>query len=130
MYRDPYDKGLLIIQFEVSFNHCKYVISAFLEGVNIFNLFLLRPGMVGFFFCVMLCFSLQVEFPEKYWLPENMFPQLEALLPKRDEVMLIDDMEEVDLSEVDYESQRSKYSREAYEEDEGSRSHGVQCQTQ
>ncbi|XP_060742456.1 dnaJ homolog subfamily A member 4 [Tachysurus vachellii] len=87
VYRDPYDKGLLIIQFEV-------------------------------------------EFPEKFWLPENMFPQLEALLPKRDEVMLIDDMEEVDLSEVDNESQRRKYSREAYEEDEGSRSHGVQCQTQ
>ncbi|KAL7867965.1 hypothetical protein SRHO_G00093490 [Serrasalmus rhombeus] len=87
VYRDPYEKGLLIIQFEV-------------------------------------------EFPEKHWLPENMFPQLERLLPRRDDVMVTDDMEEVDLCEVDIESQRRKYTREAYDEDEGPRGHGVQCQTQ
>ncbi|XP_072526922.1 dnaJ homolog subfamily A member 4 isoform X2 [Salminus brasiliensis] len=87
VYRDPYDKGLLIIQFEV-------------------------------------------EFPDKHWLPDNMFPQLEQLLPKRDDVMITDDMEEVDLCEVDIESQRRKFSGEAYDEDDGPRSHGVQCQTQ
>lgn len=81
---------------------------------------LLRPGIV--------CNLLQVEFPENHWLPENMFSQLEKLLPKRDEVMT-DDMEEVDLCEVDHESQRRRYTGEAYEEDEGPRSHGVQCQT-
>lgn len=59
-----------------------------------------------------------------------MFSKLERLLPARDEVMLTDDMEEVDLCEVDHESQSKKYSGEAYEEDEGHRTHGVQCQTQ
>lgn len=88
---------------------------------------LLRPGLV--YASLKMCVPLQIEFPEKHWLPENMYPQLEGLLPKRDEVMLTDDMEEVDLCEVDYEAQRRKYSGEAYE-DEGPRSHGVQCQTQ
>lgn len=99
--------------------------SAFLEGIYI-SFFCLDQEFLSATFCFLL---FQVEFPENYWLPENMFSKLEALLPKRDEVMLTDDMEEVDLSEVDYESQR-KHSREAYEEDEGPRSHGVQCQTQ
>ncbi|KAJ8391566.1 hypothetical protein AAFF_G00087070 [Aldrovandia affinis] len=86
VYRDPYDKGQLIIQFTV-------------------------------------------EFPEKHWLPVHMLPQLESLLPERDDVMVLDDMEEVDLTEMDYDSQRRSFSREAYEEDEGPRG-GVQCQTQ
>lgn len=59
-----------------------------------------------------------------------MLPQLEMLLPKRDEVMITDDMEEVDLFEVDPESQSRKYSGEAYEEDQSPRGQGVQCQTQ
>ncbi|XP_018618671.1 dnaJ homolog subfamily A member 4 [Scleropages formosus] len=84
IYRDPCEKGQLIIQF-------------------------------------------MVAFPEKCWLPEHMLPQLEALLPPRDELMISDDMEEVDLCEMTYKSQRS-YSGEAYEEDEGPRG-GVQCQT-
>lgn len=109
-------------------NTCQYVISSFHFGVCMI-VWLLRPGII-LFFCVMLCIPLQVEFPENYWLPENMFSHLERLLPKRDEVMLTDDMEEVELCEVDHESQRKKYSGEAYEEDEGPRSHGVQCQTQ
>ncbi|XP_036390707.1 dnaJ homolog subfamily A member 4-like [Megalops cyprinoides] len=86
LYRDPYERGQLIIQFAV-------------------------------------------EFPEKGWLPEHMLPQLEALLPPRDELMITDDMEEVDLCDIDLNSQRRNYSREAYEEDEGPRG-GVQCQTQ
>ncbi|KAG7473393.1 hypothetical protein MATL_G00095340 [Megalops atlanticus] len=86
LYRDPYERGQLIIQFVV-------------------------------------------EFPEKGWLPEHMLPQLEALLPPRDEQMITDDTEEVDLCDIDLNSQRRNYSREAYEEDEGPRG-GVQCQTQ
>ncbi|KAI1904461.1 hypothetical protein AGOR_G00005880 [Albula goreensis] len=70
-----------------------------------------------------------VEFPEKGWLPEDMLPQLEALLPPREELMITDDMEEVELSDADLNSQRRSYSGEAYEEDESPRG-GVQCQTQ
>ena len=70
-----------------------------------------------------------MEFPEKHWLPVHMLPQLEALLPERDDVMITEDMEEVDLTEMDYESQRRSFSGEAYEEDDSPRG-GVQCQTQ
>ncbi|XP_051979169.1 dnaJ homolog subfamily A member 4-like [Xyrauchen texanus] len=87
VHRDPYEKGLLIIQFEI-------------------------------------------EFPNKHWLPEHMLPDLEKLLPMRDHAMVLDDMEEVDLCEIDYESQKRNYSGEAYDEDEGPRQGGVQCQTQ
>ncbi|MBN3314120.1 DNJA1 protein, partial [Atractosteus spatula] len=87
VYRDPYEKGLLIIQFTV-------------------------------------------KFPENGWLPLQTIPKLEALLPPRDELMITDDVEEVDLTEMDLESQRRQYSGEAYEEDEGPRHSGVQCQTQ
>ncbi|XP_035251952.1 dnaJ homolog subfamily A member 4-like [Anguilla anguilla] len=86
LYRDPYERGQLIIQFVV-------------------------------------------EFPEKGWLPDHMLPQLEALLPPRDEVMITDDMEEVDLSDLDLHSQQRRYNTEVYEEDESPRG-GVQCQTQ
>ncbi|XP_053175043.1 dnaJ homolog subfamily A member 4 [Scomber japonicus] len=88
IYRDPYDRGQLIIQFEV-------------------------------------------EFPEKDWLPEHLMYQLERLLPPRDDVMITDEMEEVDLCEVDMRKQQKNSNREAYEEDdEGPRGSGVQCQTQ
>lgn len=86
--------------------------------------------MVGVKKIITLLRLSQVEFPEKDWLPQNLLPQLESLLPERDEVMISDDVEEVDLCEVDYESQRRNFSREAYEEDEGPRTQGVQCQTQ
>lgn len=72
----------------------------------------------------------EVEFPEKDWLPEHLMYQLERLLPPRDDVMITDDMEEVELCEVDVQSQQKSYSREAYEEDEDSPRGGVQCQTQ
>ncbi|XP_069564742.1 dnaJ homolog subfamily A member 4 [Brachyistius frenatus] len=72
----------------------------------------------------------QVEFPEKHWLPEHLMFQLERLLPSREDVMITDDMEEVDLTEADGSKQQKNYGGEAYEEDdEGPRS-GVQCQTQ
>ncbi|XP_071752551.1 dnaJ homolog subfamily A member 1 [Centroberyx gerrardi] len=87
IYRDPYDKGQLIIQF-------------------------------------------QVEFPEKDWLPEHLMFQLERLLPAREEVMVSDDMEEVDLCEVDSQSQQRSYGGEAYDEDDEGPRGGVQCQTQ
>uniref|UniRef100_A0A1A7YRB9 DnaJ homolog subfamily A member 1 n=1 Tax=Iconisemion striatum TaxID=60296 RepID=A0A1A7YRB9_9TELE len=87
LYREPFEKGDLIIQF-------------------------------------------QVGFPEKDWLPEHLMYQLERLLPPRDDVMVTDDMEEVDLCEVDVDSQQKHYSREAYEEDEEGPRGGVQCQTQ
>uniref|UniRef100_A0A8C9W5P1 DnaJ heat shock protein family (Hsp40) member A4 n=1 Tax=Scleropages formosus TaxID=113540 RepID=A0A8C9W5P1_SCLFO len=70
-----------------------------------------------------------VEFPENYWLPEHMLPKLEALLPARDELMTSDDMEEVDLCDIDCNSQQNTYSGRAYEEDECPRA-GVQCHTQ
>lgn len=56
--------------------------------------------------------------------------QLERLLPSRDDVMITDDMDEVELSEVEVRKQHSSYSREAYEQDEGGPRTGVQCQTQ
>lgn len=56
--------------------------------------------------------------------------QLERLLPPRDDVMITDDMEEVDLCEADVRSQQKNYGREAYEEDDESPRGGVQCQTQ
>ncbi|XP_054632848.1 dnaJ homolog subfamily A member 4 [Dunckerocampus dactyliophorus] len=87
IYRSPYEKGQLIIQFEV-------------------------------------------EFPEKHWLPEHLMYQLERLLPPREDVLITDDTEEVELCEVDERTQQQNYSREAYEEDEDSPRSGVQCQTQ
>ncbi|KAM4734164.1 dnaJ homolog subfamily A member 4 [Anableps anableps] len=87
IHRDPYERGMLIIQF-------------------------------------------QVEFPENHWLPEHLMFQLERLLPPREDVMITDDMEEVDLCEVDLSSQQKRYHGEAYEEDEEGPRSGVQCQTQ
>lgn len=71
-----------------------------------------------------------MEFPEKNWLPEHLMYQLERLLPPREDVMLTDDMEEVELSDVDVRSQERSYGREAYEEDDEGPRTGVQCQTQ
>lgn len=57
--------------------------------------------------------------------------QLERLLPAREDVMISDDMEEVDLCEMDIQSgQQRSYSGEAYEEDDEGPRGGVQCQTQ
>lgn len=56
--------------------------------------------------------------------------QLERLLPPREDMMITDDMEEVELGEVETRKQRRSYSREAYEPDEEGPRTGVQCQTQ
>lgn len=77
-----------------------------------------------------LIIKFQVEFPEKNWLPEHLMFQLERLLPPREDVMVTDDMEEVELSEADLQSQQKHYSGEAYEEDDDNPRGGVQCQTQ
>lgn len=77
-----------------------------------------------------LYINFQVEFPEKDWLPEHLMYQLERLLPPREDVMLTDDMEEVELSDVDMRSQERNFGREAYEEDDEGPRGGVQCQTQ
>ncbi|KAM9814407.1 dnaJ homolog subfamily A member 4 [Syngnathus typhle] len=87
VYRSPYEKGQLFIQF-------------------------------------------QVEFPEKHWLPEHLMFQLERLLPPREDVLITDDTEEVELCEVDERTQQRNHSREAYDEDEEAPRGGVQCQTQ
>lgn len=87
VYRDPYEKGQLFVNFEI-------------------------------------------EFPEKDWLPEHLMYQLERLLPPREDLMLTDDMEEVDLTDVDVQAQQRKHQGEAYDEDEDSPRTGVQCQTQ
>ncbi|KAM9328857.1 dnaJ homolog subfamily A member 4-like [Gastrophryne carolinensis] len=85
LQRDPFEKGLLIIQFAV-------------------------------------------VFPDSHWLPTDTLPVLEALLPPREEVMVTDDMEVVELAEFDPKEQSRRYRGEAYQEDERPRG-GVQCQT-
>uniref|UniRef100_A0ACB8E5G1 DnaJ (Hsp40), sub A, member 4 n=2 Tax=Sphaerodactylus townsendi TaxID=933632 RepID=A0ACB8E5G1_9SAUR len=70
-----------------------------------------------------------VIFPEKNWLPEERLPLLEVLLPPREEVLITDDMDQVDLVEFDAREQSHRKYREAYEEDEEGPRTGVQCQT-
>ncbi|XP_041034556.1 dnaJ homolog subfamily A member 4-like [Carcharodon carcharias] len=85
IYRDPFEKGLLIIQFSV-------------------------------------------KFPPYGWIPPQNLAELEDLLPPRQEVMITDDMEPVELTECLLEEQHRSYSGEVYEEDQKPRG-GVQCQT-
>ncbi|XP_077423243.1 dnaJ homolog subfamily A member 1 [Vanacampus margaritifer] len=77
-----------------------------------------------------LFIKFQVEFPEKHWLPEHLMFQLERLLPPREDVLIADDTEEVELCEVDERTQQRHYGGEAYNEDEEGPRGGVQCQTQ
>ncbi|XP_072409384.1 dnaJ homolog subfamily A member 4-like [Chiloscyllium punctatum] len=84
IYRDPFEKGLLIIQFSV-------------------------------------------KFPPYGWIPSQDLTMLEDLLPPRQELMITDDMEPVELTEFVSEQHRS-YRGEVYEEDQKPRG-GVQCQT-
>ncbi|XP_062927012.1 dnaJ homolog subfamily A member 4-like isoform X2 [Mobula hypostoma] len=85
IYRDPFEKGQLIIQFSV-------------------------------------------KFPSYGWISQENLIELEHLLPPRQELLISDDMEHVELSEFSPEQQRRNYSGEAYEEDQRPRG-GVQCQT-
>ncbi|XP_077174479.1 dnaJ homolog subfamily A member 4 isoform X1 [Paroedura picta] len=70
-----------------------------------------------------------VAFPEKNWLPPERLPLLEALLPPREDVMVTDDMDPVDLVEFDPRERPHHRHAEAYEEDEEGPRTGVQCQT-
>ncbi|XP_069758961.1 dnaJ homolog subfamily A member 4-like [Narcine bancroftii] len=85
IYRDPFDKGQLIIQFSV-------------------------------------------KFPPYGWISPQRMVELEHLLPPRQELMITDDTEQVELTEYIPGEQRRNYSGEAYEEDQKPQS-GVQCQT-
>ncbi|XP_018413706.1 PREDICTED: dnaJ homolog subfamily A member 4-like [Nanorana parkeri] len=85
LQRDPFEKGLLIIQFHVAF-------------------------------------------PDNNWLPTEKLCLLENLLPPKEEIMVTDDMDVVELVECNPKEQSRHYTGEAYQEDEKQRG-GVQCQT-
>ncbi|OXB82034.1 UNVERIFIED_CONTAM: hypothetical protein H355_004117 [Colinus virginianus] len=71
-----------------------------------------------------------VQFPEQHWLPRDKLNMLEALLPPREDVMITDEMDQVDLEDFDPSEQTYRNSGgEAYEEDEEGPRTGVQCQT-
>lgn len=71
-----------------------------------------------------------VQFPEHYWLPREKLSLLEALLPSREDVMVTDEMDQVDLEDFDPNEQTYRNSvGEAYEEDDEGPRTGVQCQT-
>uniref|UniRef100_A0A6I8RBD2 DnaJ homolog subfamily A member 1 n=1 Tax=Xenopus tropicalis TaxID=8364 RepID=A0A6I8RBD2_XENTR len=70
----------------------------------------------------------QVAFPDNHWLPVEKLPLLEALLPPREEEMITDDTEVVELVEFSEQEQNRKHRGEAYQEDERPGG-GVQCQT-
>ncbi|KAG8144869.1 hypothetical protein E2320_013277 [Naja naja] len=72
---------------------------------------------------------MQVAFPEHHWLSNDQLPLLEALLPPREEVMVSEEMDQVDLVEFDPKERTYRNHGEAYEEDEEGPRTGVQCQT-
>ncbi|XP_069820254.1 dnaJ homolog subfamily A member 4-like [Dendropsophus ebraccatus] len=76
----------------------------------------------------LLIIQFHVIFPENNWLPTSKLPLLEKLLPPREDLMVTDDMEVVDLVEFDPKQYNKEYRGEAYHEDERPRG-GVQCQT-
>uniref|UniRef100_A0A8C4YJE8 Chaperone DnaJ C-terminal domain-containing protein n=2 Tax=Gopherus evgoodei TaxID=1825980 RepID=A0A8C4YJE8_9SAUR len=76
-----------------------------------------------------LIIQFMVMFPDHQWLPREKLPILEALLPPREEVMITDDMDQVELTEFDPREKTCRNSREVYEEDEEGPRTGVQCQT-
>lgn len=120
VYRSPFQKGKLILQFEVSWSGA---------GVDISHLCACQvatPQLTSTFWS-------QVKFPEAGWLPADRLRQLQAFFPPQEEVMATEDTEEVELS--DYTAHggpgRRPYAGEAYHEDDfedGMRQH-VQCQT-
>lgn len=86
VYRDPYQKGRLVVQFTV-------------------------------------------EFPQNNWASESDLKKLEALLPSRNEELITDDMEDVDLTEFDPNARSHSMGNEAYDEDDEGGHRGMQCQT-
>lgn len=117
VYRAPYDKGQLIVHFQV--------------GLEVAQLRNCLSSSVCTKSLTLAHFPVsQVEFPTKDWLPEHLMFQLERLLPPREDVMVTDDMEEVDLCDVEVREDQKHFKREAYEEDDEGPRGGVQCQTQ
>ncbi|XP_041458322.1 dnaJ homolog subfamily A member 1-like [Lytechinus variegatus] len=89
LYKNPFEKGRLIIQF-------------------------------------------QINFPENNVIQESNLRKLETILPPREECIVTDDMEMVNLTEytLEHDSQRHRGSGHAYEEDdEGHMPRGMQCQS-
>merc|ERR1711973_193670 len=86
-YRNPFEKGKLIIQFNV-------------------------------------------EFPDS--IDPAIVPKLEKLLPDREEPMIPDDHEEVNLSEFDPDAERRSHQHSGYDDDDEGQGHGpgVSCATQ
>merc|ERR1712213_288191 len=86
-YRNPFEKGKLIIQFKV-------------------------------------------DFPES--LPPEVAEQLAKILPDREEPMIPDDHEEVNLSEFDPDAERRSHQHSGYDDDDEGQGHGpgVSCATQ
>ncbi|NXN18509.1 DNJA1 protein, partial [Indicator maculatus] len=103
VYRNPFQKGKLILQFQVRSWAPSHAIH---PGSPI-----AKPG----------------------WLPPERLRQLQAFFPAQEEVMATEDTEEVELSDYlgHHQHSRRPYSGEAYHEDDfedGLRQH-VQCQT-
>ncbi|KAL7980351.1 hypothetical protein Chor_014680 [Crotalus horridus] len=71
----------------------------------------------------------RVAFPEHHWLSNDQLPLLEALLPPREEVIVSEDMDQVELAEFDPKERTYRNHGEAYEEDDEGPRTGVQCQT-
>jgi len=85
MYKNPFEKGRLIVQFKV-------------------------------------------KFPPNNWISPERLPELEKLLPPRQEVIIPDDGEECTLVDPDVAAQSKPYSN-AYDSDDEDGMHGqrVQC---
>ncbi|XP_063769554.1 dnaJ homolog subfamily A member 4-like [Pseudophryne corroboree] len=77
----------------------------------------------------LLIIQFLVDFPNDHWLAPNQMKLLETLLPPREEIMVTDDMDMVDLVEFDPREQSRHYRGEAYVDDEDRPRGGVQCQT-
>ena len=81
-----------------------------------------------------LVISFTVKFPEDNWIDPSEISKLEQYLPPRQECIIPDDAEACELSKVEPNQQRQRYSRSAYEEDDDDEHGGngprVQCANQ
>lgn len=79
-----------------------------------------------------LIIKFDVEFPDDNWIGQDKLCSLEKYLPKREEYIISDLSETVNLKDYDQESYgRQKHYSDAYEDDDehGHHGRGVQCQT-
>ncbi|XP_043916905.1 dnaJ homolog subfamily A member 1 [Protopterus annectens] len=77
-----------------------------------------------------LIVEFKVNFPENGFLSADQLNLLEQFLPKRKDVEMADEMEQVEMMEFDHSHDRKHYKGEAYHEDEDDHPRGgVQCQT-